>query len=471
MKLVRNILLVLLIGGGFAAGYGYAHWHPSGAQSATLAKGAPRILYYVDPMHPGYKSDQPGIAPDCGMKLVPVYANGAQGGINGEAASKAPAQDDGSEMPPGTIKVSPEKQQLIGVTYATVESGPGVHTIRAAGKVDYDETRIARVQTRIDGWVDKVFIDFVGKNVVKGQPMLSIYSPELLATEQEFLLALQGRDLMKRSTLGDAIAQSDSLVASARQRLELWQLSGAQIDRIARTGKPLTYVTLYSPIAGFVTARNAFPGQRITPETELYTISDLSRVWIMADVFEYEAPLIRPGAAVRVSLSYLPGHSFPARVDYIQPQVDPATRTLKVRLEADNPGLFLKPNMYVDAEFHVAVPDRLTVPSEAVLDSGLRKTVFVDRGNGFLEPRQVETGERIGARIEIRKGLSAGERIVTSGNFLIDSESQLQASFSGMAGHHHGGEMPATGTHNHESAAPAAGAHSGHPHLIEQQSE
>jgi RND family efflux transporter MFP subunit len=180
--------------------------------------------------------------------------------------------------------------------------------------------------------------------------------------------------------------------------------------------------------------RKAFPKQRITPDTELYVIVDLSKVWIMADVFQNEAPMIREGLPARVALSYGGGQAFSARVGYIQPQVDPMTRTLKVRLEADNPVLALKPDMFVDVDFQVAMPRRLVVPAEAVLDTGLTKTVFVDRGNGYLEPRQVETGEQIGDRVEITKGLKAGERIVTSGNFLIDSESQLKSAAGGMAG-------------------------------------
>jgi RND family efflux transporter MFP subunit len=207
------------------------------------------------------------------------------------------------------------------------------------------------------------------------------------------------------------------------------------------------------------------------PDTELYTVVDLSKVWIMADVFEYEAPMVQVGQPAKVSLAYNRGKSLSARVNYVQPQVDPMTRTLKIRLEADNPDLLLKPDMYVDVEFSVAMPQRVTVPAEAVLDSGLKKTVFVDRGNGFIEPRQVETGERVGDRIEIRQGLRAGERILTSGNFLIDSESQLKSAASGMAGHQHGGGMggekkPAspgsTGHEGHGAPAAAPTGHEGH---------
>ncbi len=499
MKAVRMLIGLALLAAAFIGGYGYRHWLGKGA-GAPAGKGGRRILYYVDPMHPGYKSDKPGIAPDCGMKLEPVYEGGQMGeaaptaerkilhyrdpqdpkytsdkpGLNPETGNELEPVYAGepSSMPMGTIRVSPEKQQLIGVQYGEVESAAGVHSFRAVGKVAFDETKIARVHARIDGWVERVFVDFVGKVVEKGQPLLTIYSPELVASQQEYLLALKSQRIMKNSALEGAIADSNSLLAAVRKRLELWELSDEQIDEVARTGKPTTYVTLYSPIGGYVVARNAFPKQRIMPDTELYTVVDLNRVWIMADVFEYEAPMIRMGQPARVSLSYYPGKSFAARVNYIQPQVDPMTRTLKVRLEAGNPGLRLKPDMYVDVEFRVDMPRRLTVPAGAVLDSGLKTTVFVDRGNGYLEPRQVETGERLGDRIEIRKGLEPGERIVTSGNFLIDSESQLKAAAAGMAGHQHGGgvgaasEPPtpsAPGQKRPKAAPPAAAAgHEGH---------
>lgn len=499
MKVVRILIGLALLAAAFVGGYGYGRWFGKGASAETASKGGRKILYYVDPMHPGYKSDKPGIAPDCGMKLEPVYEGGQMGelaaaaerkvlhyrdpkdpkytsdkpGINPETGNELEPvyADDPSSMPMGTIKVSPEKQQLIGVQYGTVERSAAVHTFRAVGKVAFDETAIARVHPRIEGWVDKVFVDFVGQVVEKEQPLLTIYSPELVASQQEYLLALKSKRVMKNSALDGAIADSNSLVEAARKRLELWELSDAQIDEVARTGKPMTYVTMYSPIRGYVITRNAFPKQKIMPDTELYTVVDLNKVWMMADVFEYEAPMIRMGQPARVSLSYYPGKSFSARVNYIQPQVDPMTRTLKIRLEADNPGLLLKPDMYVDVEFRVDMPQRVTVPAEAVLDSGLKKTVFVDRGNGYLEPRQVEVGERIGDRIEIRRGLQAGERIVTSGNFLIDSESQLKSAAAGMAGHQHGGGIggekkpPPSGAAGHEQhGAPAAppSDHEGH---------
>jgi RND family efflux transporter MFP subunit len=264
----------------------------------------------------------------------------------------------------------------------------------------------------------------------------------MLASQQEYLLAARGRELMRKSPLAGAQQQSESLLAAARKRLELWDLSDAQIEEIMRTQQPLKYITLFSPISGYVMMRNAFPKQRITPETELYTVTDLSKVWIMANIFENEAPMIRLGMPVSISLSYAGARKLRGRVNYIQPQVDMTTRTLQVRIEADNPDMVLKPEMFVDVEFRVGMPSRVTVPSEAVLNTGLRATVFVDCGNGYLEPRQVEIGQRIGDRIEIVKGLRTGERVVISGNFLIDSESQLKSAATGMAGHQHGVPTP-----------------------------
>lgn len=300
-----------------------------------------------------------------------------------------------------------------------------------------DETRVAKVQTKIEGWIEKVHVDFTGKLVEKGQPLITLYSPEMFASQQEYLLAIRGRETLKNSTLAGTQQQSDSLVEAARRRLELWDLSEAQIDEITRTGKAIKNVTVFAPIGGYVMMRNAFPKQRITPETELYTVADLSKVWIMADVFENEAPMVHVGMPVRVTLSYAGGRTLTGRVNYIQPQVDMTTRTLKVRIEVDNPGMTLKPEMFVDVDFSVGMPSRVTVPAEAVLNTGVKKTVFVDLGNGYLEPRQVETGERVGERVEILRGLRAGERVVTSGNFLIDSESQLKAAASGMSEHQH----------------------------------
>ena len=330
------------------------------------------------------------------------------------------------------MRITPDKQQLIGVKYGLVEAAGGTRTIRSAAKVAVDEARIQHVHTRVEGWIDTVFADFTGKLVKKGDPLLTIYSPEMLATERELLLAAKAKELMRNNPMPTAYDQSGAMVEAARRRLELWDLSPDQIDQVIQSRQPIKNITIYSPATGFITDRKAFPQLKAMPDTDLYTIVDLSRVWLIADVFEYEAPNVHVDETARVSFQAVPGRTFAAHVNYIQPGVDAVTRTLKVRLDMDNPGTALKPDMYADVEFRVNLPARLTVPAEAVLDSGERKTVFVDRGAGYFEPRQVTTGERAGDRIQILSGLREGERVVTSGNFLIDSESQMRAAAAGF---------------------------------------
>ncbi|MBI3681562.1 MAG: efflux RND transporter periplasmic adaptor subunit [Acidobacteria bacterium] len=459
----RALLVLALLAGGFGAGYLYHARHTPFAPKA----GERRILYWYDAMHPAYKSDKPGIAPDCGMQLVPKYADeGATGhaavpadpgrkalfyrdpqqpsfqsdrpGLNPETGNElVPVYEgDATTMAAGTVRITPDKQQLIGVRFGTAEYASESRTLHSAGKVTADETRISHVHTRTEGWIDHVYVHFTGMEVKQGEPLLTIYSPELLATQQEYLLALKARQTMKASPLESGRDHLDGMIEAAGRRLNLLNFSEEQIREITRTGKPIQNVTLYTPASGYITMRNAFHTQQVKPDVELYTIVDLSHVWIMADVFESDAPNVRVGTPARITLASLPGRVLAARVTYIQPQVNPETRTLKVRLEADNPGMLLKPEMFVDVDLLAPAPARLTGPSDAVLDAGERKTVFVDRGNGFFEPRQVQTGERYGDRIVILSGLKAGERIVTSGTFLIDSESQLKAAAAGMEHKH-----------------------------------
>jgi RND family efflux transporter MFP subunit len=391
MKTLRTVLILLVIVAAFVGGYGYGRWYAvSGPVQASVE-----------------------------LSRTPPVAG---------------TSDKASDQPMGTIQISPERQQLIGVRYGMPSLDASVKAIRAVGKVAPDEQRISRVHTRVEGWIDQVFVNFTGKVVDQGQPLLTLYSPNLLATQEEFLIALKSQDLMKASTLEGALAQSNSLLAATRRRLQLWDLGDEQIDEIARTRQPVTNITVYSPVSGYVTARNAFPKQRISPDTELYTITDLSRVWVMADVFEGEASLVQLNQPVTIASSYGPRQALRGRVDYIQPQVDPVTRTLKIRIDAENPRLVLKPDMFVEVNFRIALPKHLTVPADAVLDAGLKKVIFVDRGNGYLESRDVEIGERLGDRVEILRGLKADERIVLSGTFLIDSESQLKSAAGGMSG-------------------------------------
>jgi RND family efflux transporter MFP subunit len=406
MRILRSLVVVVVVAVAFLAGRWYSARPPRAPER--------KVLYWVDPMHPAYKSDKPGIAPDCGMKLVPVYAG------------DAPLA--GAKTPPGTVAIGVEKQQLIGVRIGTAEFTAGADTLRATGKVAIDETRVSHVHSRTEGWIDKVYADFTGDVVRKGQPLLTLYSPELLASQQEYLLSIHARDIMRDSPIQGAASDAASLVEASRRRLQLWDLSERQIEELERSQKPLTNTTLYAPASGYVMARNAFPNQKIMPDTELYTVVDLGRVWVLASIFEYQAPLVHVGQAAVVSLPYGGGRSWSARVGYIQPQVDAQTRTIQVRIELPNPGLALKPEMFVNVELRSPGAALLTVPAEAVLDTGLKKTIFVDLGNGHFEPREVETGERIGDRIAVLKGLAAGERLVVSGNFLMNSESQMKAA-------------------------------------------
>ncbi|HVW85635.1 MAG TPA: efflux RND transporter periplasmic adaptor subunit [Bryobacteraceae bacterium] len=462
MKVVRFLMAVIALGLVFVVGFGYGRWY----STRRIASAGRKVLYYVDAMHPWYKSDKPGIAPDCGMKLVPVYADGTQAppaandrkilryrdpkdpAYTSDKPGMNPATGNDLEpvyagtTPPNAIRITPDKQQLIGVRYGQVEWAPAASTIHAVGRVAPDETAIARIQARTDGWITSVSADFTGKFVARGQTLLTLYSPELFAAQQEYLLALKARTILQRSSMRETAANNDSLVQAARRRLLLLNLTPEQIAEVEQTQKPIESITLYSPVSGYIMTRNAFPGQRVTAETELYTLADLRTVWVMAEVFEADAPLVRLAQPARVSAQGT-GRSYFARVTYIQPQVDPATRTLKIRLELANPQVQLKPDMFVDVDMDIAGPSRLSVPADAVLDAGVTKTVFLDRGNGFFEPRAVETGERFGDRVEIVKGLKAGDRIVTSGTFLLNSETQLKEATGGMPDMP-GMNMPAT---------------------------
>ncbi|MGC4084490.1 MAG: efflux RND transporter periplasmic adaptor subunit [Vicinamibacterales bacterium] len=456
MKILKAVAASIVLAAVFFGGYvTRAARQPD--RSAAIAER--RVLYYVDPMHPSYTSDKPGVAPDCGMPLEPVYAGDADAptpagartvlfyrdprqptytantpGVNPETgnALEPVFAVDTTSLPSGVVRISPERQQMIGVRFVNVERGGNTRTIRTVGKVVADETRVGHVHTRIEGWLEQVFVDFTGALVKAGEPLLTIYSPEMLASQQELLLAARARDLMLQNPLASAAQQGDSLFAAARRRLQLWDLGDDQIDQVLRTGQPIRNVTVPAPMSGVVTERNAFPNQRVTPDSDLYTITDLSHVWIMADVFESDIADIRAGDAAFVTFANSAAPPISARVNYIQPQIDPTTRTLQVRLDAVNPSLRMKPEMFVNVEFRASAADRLTIPSDAVLDTGDRQTVFVDRGDGYLEPRPVTLGERFGDRVAVTSGLESGERIVASGTFLIDSESQLKAAARGL---------------------------------------
>jgi RND family efflux transporter MFP subunit len=319
------------------------------------------------------------------------------------------------------------------------------------GRVTYDETRVTHVHSRTEGWIEDVFVDFTGKEVKKGEPLVSIYSPDLLQTQQEFLIAIKGRKELAESPFEGAAAGAESLYESSRRRLELWDITEDQIKEVERTGRPIKALTLPSPASGIVLARNAYPKQRVMPDTELYSIVDLSSIWIVADIYEYEAADVALGQTATVTLPYMPGRTFRGQVTYIYPQLENTTRTLKVRVEVSNPYLTLKPDMYANVELSINHGKKLVVPQEAVMDSGSEQVVFVALEGGYFEPRRIQLGQKVDNVYVVLSGLSAGERIVTSGNFLIDSESKLKAASGGMgspgAGHGgHGGAQPSSGS-------------------------
>ncbi len=428
-----------------------------GSTAAPLVSPAPagkKVLYWVDPMVPGYKSDKPGKSPFMDMDLVPVYeetAAGASPGVEGYS----------------TIKLSQERQQAIGVRLGRAEARDMTKTIRAVGRVTFDETLNRQIHTKFEGYIERLYVDYTGKPVRKGQPLLSIYSPDLLATEQEYLLAVRARQQFQASPNADVARGGVDLYESARQRLLLWDISPAQIAELERTGKPEKALTLYSPVDGFVVSKNAVQGARVMPADTLFEIAGIRRVWVLADVYESEAPFVTVGQTARMGLSYLPGRVWTGKVAFIAPVLDEKTRTVKVRLDFDNPDGALKPEMYADVSLERPLGRVVTVPEGAVLSTGTRALVFVAKGEGRFEPREVRPGAKVDGYYEIREGIRPGEEVVTQANFLIDSESRLKAALGGMtapSGHEHGGtpaapEKSAQPTEHRGQSAPSNPAH------------
>jgi RND family efflux transporter MFP subunit len=370
-------------------------------------------------MHPAYKSDKPGTAPDCGMQLEPVYA--------GDRMAAPEGKSNESSRPTGTVSISAEKQQRIGVKVSPVEKTSGTHWLRLFARVAPDETKIYKMVAGMDGVMRQISGVTTGSLVAKDQWLGTFSAPELRAPIQGYLITLGVIDSQKDGG-AQAAPQIRAAEDGSRQALDRvlnMGISNVQMAEVKRTREVPTDLVMTAPAAGIVLARNLSAGQRFEKGMEWYRIADLSRVWILADMFEQDARYIKPGQTARVTLAS-GGAAMNARVSDILPQFDPNSRTFKVRLEMDNPGLALRPDMFVDVALAIALPTSVAVPAEAVLDSGTRKTVFVDRGEGNFEPRQVETGWRFDNRVQIVSGLEAGERIVTSANFFLDSETRMQ---------------------------------------------
>jgi membrane fusion protein, copper/silver efflux system len=391
-------------------------------QGGSAASSAHEL--YICPMHPQITSDKPGDCPICGMRLVKKET---------EKPKPSPAAS-GEPAGLAALTVSGAHRKQMGLTFGTVEMRDISKDVRTSARIVPDETRLYRVTTKIDGYVEKLFVNVTGQEVKKGQPLLSIYSPELVTTQQELLTALPFAEKLSHSTHESISSSGKQFVEAARKRLKLWDISDEQIKRIEKTGRVEKFVTLYAPAAGYVFEKTVLAGQKIMPGEPLLVVADLSTVWAEADIYESDLPYIKVGMPVTLTLSYWPGKSFQGEVSFLNPFLDPQTRTLKARLNIANPELLLKGDMYGDAHLRYDVGQKLAVPETAVMQTGKRSYVFVAGENDEIKPVEVTIGTRTEGYYELLSGLKAGDRVVTASNFLIDSESSLKAALQAITG-------------------------------------
>jgi len=410
---IATAIVALLIGAG--AGYWIsAGKAPPPAAHKQVAEHKP--LFYRNPMNPAITSPVPA-KDDMGMDYIPVYAD-----------DKA-----GTAEPAGTVKIDPTMVQDIGVRTAKAERTVLSRHVRTIGRVTYEEERVARLHPKYDGWVQHLFVDKTGEKVKKGSMLLSIYSPLVVATEDEYLLALNNEDKLKQSPFADVREGAASLLHSTRERLQLLDMPAHQLRQLTRERKAIKAVHIHSPFDGIVMNIGAREGARITPDTELYMIADLSRIWVLADLYQDDIPWVHVGDTAQMQVSGIPGRTFTGKVSFIYPYLEAKTRTIKVRLEFDNPDLVLKPEMYANVDIHAdRQVDAIAVPSAAIVRTGTEDQVFVVRAPGKFEPRKVTLGVAADGKTQIVSGLQAGETVVTSSEFLIDSESKLREATAKM---------------------------------------
>ncbi len=439
-----------------------AHDHDHAGEPAAAAK----KTKYQCPMHPTIVQDHPGECPICGMQLVAVNVGGAPASaspvkpgerkvklyrspMDPKQTSPTPRQDEmGMDYLPvyedelaggagekvdglATVNIDPSRQQLIGLATAPVSVGPVGASWRTVGRVAIDETHVHHVNVKVNGYVERIFVDFIGKPVKAGDPLFSLYSPELLSAQSEYLIARSTRAALAAS---GTPAAGDDLVAAARQRLELWDVPDAAIRALDRTGKPQKDLLLVSPMSGVVTQKSVVHGMRVNAGDMPYEITDLSEVWVLADAYEGDLSRIRLGMPASLRLTAFPDRTFHGKVAFLDPLLDPKTRTAKVRLAFPNPEAELKPDMFGEVTLESAPRQGLRVPSDAIIDSGTQKVVFVSLGEGKFQPRAVEVGQASGDQTEVLKGLTERDQVVTRANFLVDSESRLRASLAAMGG-------------------------------------
>ncbi len=387
---------------------------PAGAPAAAAAPGAQKgrkVKYWVDPMDPTYVRDKPGKAP-CGMDLVPVYE-----------------EEGGAAAAPGAIAVSPATVQSMGVRTAKVEVRPLTHDTWTVGLVTFNERTLSQINTKVNGWVERLYVNATGDPVRRGQALLSIYSPDLVSAEEEYLLALLNLKEMEKSPIPEMAAGARRLAEASRRRLEYFDISATQIEALKSSGQVKKHLVLASPVQGIVTKRLVTQGAYVQAGMPLLEVADLSTIWVDTYIYQYELPWIKVGQKVEMNLAYLPGETFAGQIDYIYPYLNSATRTVRVRLRFPNPQLKLKPEMFAQVQIKSPVTKKVVVvPSEAVLDTGLKQRVFIALGNGRFDPREVKLGVYGDGNQyrEVLAGLQGGEEVVTSAQFMLDSESRFQ---------------------------------------------
>ncbi len=362
------------------------------------------------------------------------------GGTQGKPEETKGKEEREADEEAPTIEIPTDKQQMIGVKTTEVSVRPLQKIIRTVGRIEYDEKRLATVNIKFEGWIERLHVDYTGKYVKKGEPLAEIYSPELVATQQEFLNLIkwsrQGLD-MKEENMNKMLSRDASvIIEAAKQRLRFWDISDDQIRKIEESGKPMKAVTIYSPVSGYVIQKMALQGMRVMPGEKLFDIADLSTVWLISDIYESELPLINVGDMAKISLSYFPGREFSSRIDYLYPTLSGETRTAKVRFTIGNPGMQLKPQMFTNVEVKINLGKKLSIPDDAVIYTGTRQVVYVDKGEGIFEPREVMLGIRAEGFREVLRGLKTGEKVASSATFLVDSEAQLKG-VTPLSGHKH----------------------------------
>ena len=453
------IFVVALVLGG-AGGYWYASEQPQKATGTSMAveKKEKKPLFYRNPMNPEVTSPLPA-KDEMGMEYIPVYAEDEKqekkereilfyrNPMNPEITSPVPAKDEmgmdyipvyadkdsNAEEPSGTVRIDPVTEQNIGVRTAKATEQSLSRTIRTVGRVDYNEERITRLHPKTEGWIEKLFIDKTGEHVNKDTILLSIYSPQLVSSQQEYLLALNNLKVLEDSPYEDIRRGAEEMVQTSRERLELLDVPAHQIRELEKSHKIMKDLHIHSPFAGIVLKIGAREGQYVTPQTELFMLADLSKVWVIADVYEDELPWVHVGDEVEIQLTGIPGRTFTGKLTYIYPYAEARTRTVKVRLEFDNPDLLLKPEMYANVMIKAqSQVDAVVIPAQAVVRSGMRDQVFVVRGQGKFEPREVKLGVSSEGMVQVLDGVAAGEEVVTSSQFLIDSESKLREATAKM---------------------------------------